>query len=179
MPNEKKRWRWRAYLDDFRQDATGRYIYTGKHFALVGDERARKIYFAKLIIFGVLALLATVFPECLPPVEMSRTPLTLLPWALQLIAVLVADWSVFRILWHTTETRAYIYNATVKTLPVKTAFAAVFAAVTVICQLIYIILNGISSDFFTISRVIGPIATLAAEILLFLTVKAGKWEEIN
>ena len=177
MPNEKKRWRWRAYLDDFRQDATGRYIYTGKHFTFVGDERARKIYFAKLIVFGVLALLATAFPECLPPVGISRSPLTLIPWALQVIAVLVADWSVFRILWHTTETRAYIYNATVKTLPVKSAFAAFFAAATVICQVIYIILNGISSDFFTISRVIGPPVALAAETFLFLTVKTGKWEE--
>ena len=176
MPDSKKRYRWRAYLDDFQMDATGKYIYTGKHYSFVGDARERKVYFAKLIVCGAVALIATVAPECLPPTDISRTPVALLPWALQLIAVLVASWSLFRILTHATETREYVYKATVPTLPAKSMISAILAAVTTICQVVYLSVNGLTVDGYTAARLVGPPIAATAEVFLFFTARAGKWE---
>lgn len=177
MPNTKKHYRWRAYLDDFKQDADGKYVYTGKQYEFAGDAKERKSYFAKIVIFSVLALIGTALPECFPPVPVGNTAFTLIPWILQTIAVLVAGWSVVKLFSRRKEMREYIYKATVKPLPVKSMIAAVLSLFTMISQMIYLFTNALAVDVFTAVRIVGPPLTAAAEFLLFFTVKAGKWEE--
>ena len=177
MADKKNPYRWRAYLDDFQMDATGQYIYTGKRYAFAGDDRQRTVYLLKIVLFGVLLAAATVLPECLPPTAVSRTPVTLVPWGLQLISVFVACWAVFRIFAHASELRAYVYRATVGSLPGKSLVSAFLSAVTFVCQIVTFLLKGAPTDAPTLLRVICPALSAAAAILLFLTVRAGKWEE--
>lgn len=177
MPENKKRRRWRAYLDDFQKDATGQYVYTGKRYAFVGNAGERKKYFAKIVVFGLIGLLATAAPEFFPPVAISQTPVTVVPWLLQAVAVLLTCWSIFRILTHASELRAYVYQATVPTLPAKSMIAAILSGVTLICQIVFLLANQLAFNGFTAVRLVGSAIAVAAEILLFLAVRAGKWEE--
>lgn len=177
MSDKKKPYRWRAYLDDFQMDATGQYIYTGKRYAFAGTDRERKIYLIKIVLLGLLLATATVLPECLPPAANGRTPITLVPWGLQLISVFLTCWSLCRIFTHASELRAYVYRATVGSLPGKSFMAAVLSAITFICQTVYFLVKGLPFDAPTILRVVCPVVSAVAGILLFLTVRAGKWEE--
>lgn len=178
MPDKKKPYRWRAYLDDFQMDADGKYIYTGKRYAFGGEPRARTIYLVKIVLFALLALLSTVAPECLPPTEISRTPVTLIPWALQLIAALVTGWAVGRIFAHATELRAYVYRATVASLPVKSLILAALSGVTLTAEVVFFLIKRLSPDGFTLARLICPAVSLAAALLLFYTVRRGRWDEL-
>ena len=177
MSDKKKHYRWRAYLDDFQMDATGQYIYTGKRYAFAGDDRARRIYFIRMILCGLLLAAATVLPECLPPTAISRTPITLVPWGLQLIAVFLTCWSLCRIFAHASELRAYVYRATVGSLPGKSLVAASLSAITFVCHIVYFPVKDVTPDAPTILRTVCPAVSAVAGFLLFLTVRAGKWEE--
>ena len=178
MSDKKKPYRWRAYLDDFRTDADGKYIYTGKRYAFDGDPRTRTIYLAKTVLFTLLALLSTVVPECLPPTENGRTPFTLIPWALQLIASLVVAWSILRIFAHASELRAYVYRRTVASLPAKSIVLAALSGVTLIAEVVFFFVKRLSPDLFTLVRVFSPAASLAAALLLFFVLRRGKWTEL-
>ena len=178
MSDKKKHYRWRAYLDDFQMDATGKYIYTGKRYGFDGEPRKRRIYLALVVLFGLLSLLATAVPECLPPTEISRTPLTLIPWALQLIAALVVSWAILRIFAHASELRAYVYRRTVASLPVKSLVLAALSAVTLICETVCYFVKGLSPEPFTLVRLFCPALSAAAALLLFFALRRGKWIEL-
>lgn len=178
MSDKKKRYRWRAYLDDFQMDATGKYIYTGKRYGFDGSPRERAIYLSLTVLCWLLALSATVVPECLPPTEISRTPLTLVPWALQLIASLVLSWAILRIFAHASELRAYVYRATVASLPVKSLILAILSCATLLCSIVCYFVKGLSPEPFTLVRMICPALSLAASVFLFFVSRAGKWREL-
>ena len=178
MANQKKPYRWRAYLDDFQTDATGRYVYTGKRYAFDGDARSRVVYLMKIVFFCFLVAVSTILPECLPPTAISRTPLTLFPWALQLISALVLSWAVARIFAHASELRAYVYSATVRTVPGKSLAAAILSSATLICHVAYLLVRRIPFDGFTAVRTVSPAVALVSALLLFFTARAGKWREI-
>ena len=178
MSDKKNHYRWRAYLDHFRMDADGKYIYTGKRYGFDGEPRKRRIYLASVVLCGLLSLLATVVPECLPPTEISRTPLTLIPWALQLIASLIVSWAICRIFAHASELRAYVYRATVGSLPVKSIVLASLSAVTLICETICYFVKGLSPDGLTLVRLFCPALSALGALLLFFTLRRGKWIEL-
>ena len=178
MSDKKKHYRWRAYLDDFQMDATGKYIYTGKRYGFEGTAQKRRIYLAALALLGLLALSATVVPECLPPTENGRTPFTLIPWALQLIASLVVSWAILRIFAHASELRAYVYRRTVASLPAKSIVLAALSGVTLIAEVVFYFVKRLSPDLFTLVRVFSPAASLAAALLLFFVLRRGKWTEL-
>lgn len=178
MSDKKKPYRWRAYLDDFQMDATGKYIYTGKRYGFEGTAQKRRIYLAALVLYGLLALAATVVPECLPPTEISRTPLTLIPWGLQLIASLVVAYAICRIFAHASELRAYVYRRTVASLPAKSLVLAALSGVTLIAETVFFFVKRLSPDAFTLVRVLAPAASIAAALLLFYTVRRGRWDEL-
>ena len=112
MANRPKRPFRRAYLNDFQADASGNYVYTGKCYAFLGDEREQKRYLLKAVLLEVLALFAAIFPECLSPVALSQNAFYLVPWLLELLFVLLAGWSLLRLFFHASELRAYVYEAT-------------------------------------------------------------------
>ena len=179
MANQKKPYRWRAYLDDFQMDATGKYVYTGKRYAFDGNARERALYLTKTVVFCLLVLLSTVVPECLPPTPISRTPLTLIPWGLQLISALVLFWAVARIFAHASELRAYVYSATVRTVPGKSVAVAILSTAALVCEVICYFVKGLSPEPFTLVRLFCPALSAAAAIFLFFTARAGKWKEID
>ena len=178
MSDKKKPYRWRAYLDDFQMDADGKYIYTGKRYGFDGTAQKRQRYLAALVLFGLLALSATVVPECLPPTENGRTPITLIPWALQLIASLVVAWSILRIFAHASELRAYVYRRTVASLPAKSIVLAALSGVTLIAETVFYFIKRLVPDPFTLARLFCPVLSLAAALLLFFVLRRGKWIEL-
>ena len=178
MANQKKPYRWRAYLDDFQMDATGKYVYTGKRYAFDGNARERALYLTKTVVFCLLVLLSTVVPECLPPTENGRTPFTLIPWALQLIASLVVSWAILRIFAHASELRAYVYRRTVASLPAKSIVLAALSGVTLIAETVFYFIKRLVPDPFTLARLFCPVLSLAAALLLFFVLRRGKWIEL-
>lgn len=178
MANRPKRPYRRAYLNDFQPDASGNYVYTGKCYAFLGGDGERKRYLLKASLLEAFALFATVFPESLSPVELSKNAFYLVPWLLQLIFVLLAGWCLLRLAFHASELRAYVYEATVQKLPRRSLAAAILSALT-FCFAIGTLL--VTKSFQTVfalwARLLSPLLSAISSFFLSSVAKSGKWEE--
>ena len=178
MADDKKyRYRW-DHLNEFQRDGTGNYVYTGKTFVIDGDGKALKRHLVRSGIGAGLLLFFTVFPECLPPVAISKSFVTLLPWLGQLIAVLTAVWATARMILQADEMRAYRLAKTVRVLPRRCMASAVLALITLACQTgcgFYLAWVGFGWN--EAARLLSSVGAAAVSLLLFRLHKRSAWKE--
>ena len=141
--NSKKRWRRRSYLSDFKQDATGQYVYSGNVYTFDGDESERKRFTLTLGALCILSVAAAAAQEFLPGTQMSNKFYALIPWLLQFLGSVSVVWAYARLAWGGAKLREYVYNASVKQLPTRSLVTAVFSFATAASEIIYICINGL------------------------------------
>ena len=146
MADRKKRGFYREYLNDFQRTADGGYVYRGECFRYDGDEARKKRFAAALAVLTALAAAFVAVPECLEPTEMSRSPITIIPWGLSLAAVFAVVWTAVRLLVRLNDLKAYIFEKTVRRLPLFCIIACALSCATTLSQIIYICVFGISGD---------------------------------
>lgn len=124
--SEKRRFSKRAYLSYFGKNASGAYVYTGGHYALPGGEY--RAFSLRLGVWTALAAAAAVAQGCIPAPGMRNTVYVLLPYLLEVVCVFSAVWGAVRFFMNKKPLREYVYEATVKALPLRLLFSAIFAA---------------------------------------------------
>lgn len=137
---------YREYLNDFKQDEDGKYRYRGAVYAFDGDILEQRSFKLRLTILMSLTAVFTLAPECFPPTEMSRSFITIIPWAMSLAAVFVTNWAGVRLLCRFNDLKEYVYLKTVARLPICSAAASILCAVTMLAQTIYLAVNGFSGE---------------------------------
>jgi len=178
MANRPKRPYRREYLNDFRQDSIGNYVYTGKVYVFCGDKSLKRTYLLRAIILWCVALVATVVPELFPPVKLSKSAFLLLPWLFQLVFIVLTGWCLIRLTAHSDELREYVYKATVEKTPRRSAASAIASFLTLIAAIVIVLAERISIDSAgTAVRIIGPIIAALSSLMLFFSIRSGKWEE--
>lgn len=171
----KRPYRW-DHLNDFRSDGSGGYVYGGNTYVYDGTPRDRRRYLAFVAAGAAAALVLAVIPECMPPVPMSRSFITVLPWLAESICVFLLCWSSVRLLFRAGELREYIYRATVPRIPRRLLATAVCSFAAAAAQIAYIAVFGFEGNaVFLLAR---PLCSLASGIscLLFRTaIKDCRW----
>ena len=142
MEQKKKRKKRRSYLADFRKDATGNYVYTGNVYAFDGEEAERKKYVAGLGALCILTLALATAQELLPGTEMNNTFYVLIPWLLQFLSAATVVWAFARLAYAGRRVREYVYEATVKKLPIRSLLTLIFCLATVAAEIVFISING-------------------------------------
>ena len=143
MAEKKKRKGRRAYLNDLYTDVSGNTIYTGKMYSPVGGPPFAEVKRRVGVLCGLV--LAFVFAiACLPAPSMLGYGkiYVILPFILEAVGVLLTEWAAVRLIIHGPELRAYVYEATAKKLPWWLEMTAVFAAVSVVGNVVYLALHG-------------------------------------
>lgn len=168
MSERKKHDFYREYLNDFKRNAAGEYVYCGKVYSFEGNKAEKKSFIIKTVVLSVLCLLFSVLPECLSPTDMSRSFATIIPWGTELVAVLLSVWAAGRMIIRFNELREYIYKKTVLRLPKLLAAGSIFSAVTFVAQLIYACVNGISGEWhLTIIRILSSAVAAVACFIFY------------
>lgn len=165
---EKKRRSRRDYLNDFRPNVAGEYIYTGTLYTLLGSAEEKTALRRRLAAQAAGIVLAVVLAGSVNSAGMTNCAYVLLPYAGEAIAAFVTVWSLVRLLGGGDPLRAYIYEGAVKKLPDRAMILAVLTGVGACCLLLYLVLNGFGG------RAAGTLANLgakAAQLLLALDVR--------
>ena len=137
---EKRRFSRRAYLSDFGRDASGAYIYTGACYAPAdGDYKA---FGLRLGIPAALAAAGTLAQGCIPAAGMKNTFYVLGPFLLEAVCVFSVFWGAARYFLNAKPLREYVYESTVKAIPLRALLAAVFAAACLIGETVCLLLRG-------------------------------------
>ena len=140
---KKSGWaRRRAYLDDFRRTADGEYIYIGATYVCRESGKERRRCLALLSAVTAVMLAAAVTGGCIHVPGTLDCAYVLLPYMLSLLASCSLAWALVRILWGRGSLRAYVYNATIKQIPLRTLLAAGGAGASILGELIYVLLHG-------------------------------------
>ena len=121
----------------------GRYVYSGP---LYSPDTAEGVTAKKLsvrgVLFGAGTTVLSVLCGVLPIPGMMDAFYVIIPYALTLIFSAVLLWKSVRVLyWGGEKLREYVYYATIMKFPVLTLLCAVFAGVSAVGEVVYLILN--------------------------------------
>ena len=177
MAEKKKRKGRRAYLNDFYTDLGGNTVYTGKMIRYLGPHpypvaRRRVGVLCGLVCACVFAV------ACLPAPSMLGMGkfYVVLPFILEAIAVLLTVWAAVRMLYHGETLRSYIHEASVKKLPWWLEMTAVFAAVSVVTNVVYLAINGFGGKLFlSLALIVFHILAALFALLCLRFLRALSW----
>lgn len=137
---DKRNFSKRGYLSYFVKNAAGEYIYTGKLYSLEGKKYGE--FTAYLSVFSVFALISSIVSGVIPVPGMLNSFYVIIPYILEISLTLSVVWAAARFIANKKPLREYVYDATVKALPVRALFAAIFSLAGIISETVFIILNG-------------------------------------
>lgn len=158
---EKKRRGRRDYLNDFRQNAAGEYLYIGEHYTFVEQGKSRRRFLTELWLLCGGALLSAAAAGCIPAAGTDSCFYVLIPYAASLIAAISLCWGLGRLTAGGDPLRAYVYQGTVEKLPGRAALAAAAAGLTLIGAVIRLILSGFDGKIWS------SVLFLALEVIVF------------
>ena len=140
--NGKKRRGRRAYLDDFHRDLSGKYTYDGPLYSYSG-EKPRKTLLRQLWGLCAAMLLCIIAIGFVPAPGVSTCVYVTLPYAVTLVAAVSVCWALGELSTGKDPLREYVYEASVKKIPLRAMLTAVFAAAAILGEAVFLILNGV------------------------------------
>ena len=142
---QKKNRRGREYLNDFRRDVNGSYLYQGSYRCYTGSMPYAKLRgllwaLARMSRGGALAALAAA--GMVPAPGAMQQFYVLLPYAGALVAGISVVWALARMSRGGARLRSYVYEETVAKLPLRCLLTGVFAALAAVGECMDVFLNG-------------------------------------
>ncbi len=175
---EKKPRGLRPWLDDIQLDGSGKYAYKGSHMKFSGDEAQRKRFLWRLGLPMAGAAVCTVAAGCLNVGDADNTMYVLIPYMIEVIAAVAFVWSSVRLLLGGSILRSYVFDQTVKRLPVLAVLLALGAAATLTGAAVFLILHQ-TIDAATAVYLLLHAAVCALSLFGFKALRKAKWETIE
>lgn len=131
-----------SYLNDFHLNVAGEYIYDGVLYAFTGTDAERKTLRTRLwVLSGVLAA-AAIAGGCIHAPGMQNCFYVMLPYMGMLCAAVSTAWAVVRLGSDWEAVREYVFARTVPCIPRRALTAAIFAALTILAETVYLFRSG-------------------------------------
>ena len=133
----------KAYLNDFQPNLAGEYTYTGANYRYVGEgmdyRRVRRCTAA-----AAAAMLAGLLvPGFVSAGGMGNCFYVLIPYMAEAISVFVTMFAVYKMLSGGEKLREYIFEKSVKRIPGGCVCCSAFAALGLVCSMVFSAINGI------------------------------------
>lgn len=147
MPNmqnssENKRNKRRAYLDDFRKDETGTYVYSGTVYEYEGSEQGLRSLKVRPCALGALMLAVLLWAGLIRVPGMDHSIYVLLPYAAALCGSVSVCWALGRLCIGGVSLRAYLFQESIEKLPGRCVFTACCSTAALLGETAYILMNG-------------------------------------
>ena len=133
----------RAYLNDFRKDETGAYVYRGAVYDYEGSKQSLRSLKVRLGVLGALSLAMLLWAGLIQVPGMDHSIYVLLPYAAALCNSVSVCWALGRFCAGGISLRAYLYEDSIEKLPVRCAFTVCCSVAALAGELVYILINGI------------------------------------
>lgn len=139
MSKDKQRRHRRSYLEQFTPNEDGSYTYKGVCYRRYGSYKA-------VILFSVLAFLASVASGLFPYEPMMNTIYVILPFLAEVAACGFLLWGVLRVGYHGEVLREYVYEKTAARVNPLSITTVVFALAGAVGNCVYLILDQFRTD---------------------------------
>ncbi len=138
MSRKKKR----AYLNDYHQNASGGYDYEGDLWSWE-DPAGRKGSLTVSWVSLCLGLVLMIAAGCLPAPGADHVPYVLLPYAVGIMACVLAMMALMRLTGEKDKIRGHVYESSVVKLPLRLILGGVMPLVAALGELVYLALHRI------------------------------------
>lgn len=132
----------KSALEQYQKNAAGEYIYTGKTLSYVDTGKSRKRAMIELGCLTGGMTLCSIGVGLFPAPGTVNTFYVLIPMILEIILSFACLWAVGQMVTGGDPMKEYVYDASVKPLPGRLMAVTLFSGLTVVCELLYLILNG-------------------------------------
>lgn len=139
---EKKYKGRKAYLNDFRKNEKGDYEYQGILYAWEGEKKELQRSLLILWILCIFMLAALAAAGCVEAPGPANCFYVVLPYAVSFVFGISSAWGLCRLTRGGNPLRAYIYQASVEAIPVRTLCTMIGAAAAILGELVFLLLNG-------------------------------------
>lgn len=132
----------RAYLDAFEKNAQGSYVYTGELYFWQGGETDRRHKMRILWLLSAALLSSAALSLGITAPGTLNCAYVLIPCAGSFLGSISVCWGMYRMSAGGNPLRAYIYNASVKQIPIRALCTCAGAAISIAGEIIYVLSNG-------------------------------------
>lgn len=168
----------KAYLNDIRPNLSGEYVYTGAHLSFVPENKSYRRASSEISAAALLSLAALVAAGFVRAGGMGNCFYVLIPYMAEAIAVFTLLLAVYKLLSRGSRLRDYEYESSVVKMPVRALLSAIFAAVGLVCILVFVGINGADGSPGELVLLFAAKAVaIAAPLFLRKLLSALRWEK--
>ena len=180
MAKKQKKHGRNSYLNDFRLNVAGEYIYDGALYACQGGADGIRALQRRVWAAGALLVLAAVLGGCIPAPGMQDRFYVILPYLGEVTASLAAGWALIRLGRSWTAVREYVYERTVPALPRRTMAAAVFALLGAAAEGVHLVLSGAGGQmFFAVLYFLLKLLAAGSALTIRRAVRLSNWDKVS
>lgn len=166
----------KSYLNDFKMNAEGKYIYTGAVYTLQNHKQAG----LKLGLMTVAAFLSVTGSGFINAAGLNNTFYVIIPYILEIVCLFALCWNTVRLLWARGEFREYVFSPVKNRIPSSALTLAVFAGLGFICSVLFMIFHGFEAKpVQCVIYLILKAADLTLAILIYKYFPTLVWEQKN
>ncbi|MBQ8831669.1 MAG: hypothetical protein IJ017_08720 [Oscillospiraceae bacterium] len=170
-----------SYYDDYKKTASGEYVYSGLRYEYESMTGKKRSVWMREILLMCIAAFAVMFPPGFMHVPgLSYCAYVLLPYG---AAIIVSGYLLViagRLAMAKDDVKAWEYDKSIKAFPAATILLAVVSVIGIICEIIYVVLNGMNGR--TLEFIVYMVCQLisgALAILISRQVKTVNWKVIE
>lgn len=179
MAEKKRRRRRRAYLDDYKINEAGQYEYQGARYKWTVDDEGRLALQRRLRLMAALAVALALLAGCIPAPGVGQSAYLILPYCIGVVAAISLCFAVWRMCGEKDPMRGHVYKASVKKIPFRGILTAVFAALSLAGEIIYLLRNGFGGMLiYGILFLLLEAAVLALAVCILQKLGSLEWRKI-
>lgn len=168
----------RAYLDDFRKDETGAYVYSGTVYEYEGSEHSLRSLKVRLSVLGILTLIMLLWSGLIRVPGMDHSVYVLLPYAAALCGSVSVCWALGRLCVGGVSLRAYLFQESIEKLPGRCIFTACCSGAALLGETVYILINGTDiRDIGCILFLVQQSVAIACALFLRSRIMRTRWRQ--
>ena len=167
------------YLNEYKLDDNGKYVYRGKYYSINESPEAIKKIYIRLWIINAVLIGAVIGSGCINAAGMNNSFYVIIPFIAEVAMLFAYSWNSISLLTQGYKVKEYVYKKSFSKLSPVSMGIAISAAIGFICSLIYVISNGFNN------QIVGCISYLILKVFVFCSAfyasrytASIKWMEI-
>ena len=157
---EKKKKGHRAYLEYFKKDENGKYVFRGEYYSYCPEEgQTLRQVLVRMWTLCIVMLAAIVAAGCVPAPGMDRSFYVLLPYVAEMIGGIRVCLALGKLTTGGNLMKNYIYEGSVQELPPRTMFTMVCTVIALVGEIVFLCRNGMEG------KISGLVLFLVLEII--------------
>ena len=151
----------KEYLNLYKEKAGGGYEFTGTYYRFQGQSFQKRFFLLAAVLGAIGALI--VASGCLNAGGMRNSFYVIIPYIGEISACFALAWNAFKLLTKGERVKDYVYKTAYPRLPRIALAVAIFAGISFVCSLVFILLQGAEGG------VLGCVLYLAFKLSIALT----------